>query len=150
MEFEATVQAAGRGGAVVVLPFDPKEAFGRARAPVHGTVNGAPFRSTVAVYGGMAYLGLPLTLRRAARADVGARVHVTIERDDEPREVEVPDDLAHALSHDREAAASFSSLSYTHRKEYVRWITGAKREETRRRRVDRALDLLRDGVQTPD
>ena len=150
MEFDGTVEAAGRGGAVVRLPFDPAAAFGRARAPVRGTVNGAPFRSTVAIYGGAAYLGMPKVLREAAGVHVGGRVRVSIERDDDPREVDVPDELAHALAHDSDAAVAFAELSFTHRKEYARWIAEAKREETRLRRADRAVEMLRAGVRTPD
>jgi hypothetical protein len=52
----------------VPLPFDPKGVFGKARAPVRGTVNGAPFRSTVAIYGGVAYLGVTKALREEAGA----------------------------------------------------------------------------------
>jgi hypothetical protein len=69
MKFLAVIQEAGRGGAMVELPFDPKTEFGRARAPIRGTVNGVPFRSTVAIYGGKAYLGLRKDQRAAAGAD---------------------------------------------------------------------------------
>jgi uncharacterized protein YdeI (YjbR/CyaY-like superfamily) len=51
---------------------------------------------------------------------------------------------------DDDLLAFFEELSYTHRREYVRWIKEAKRDETRRRRVERAAELLRDGVRTPD
>jgi uncharacterized protein YdeI (YjbR/CyaY-like superfamily) len=44
----------------------------------------------------------------------------------------------------------FESLSFTHRKEYCRWITEAKKDETRARRLDKAIELLTDGVRTPD
>ena len=36
-------------------------------------------------------------------------------------------------------------MSYTHRKEYVEWIEEAKREETRRRRIAKAVELTREG-----
>jgi len=62
--------------------------------------------------------------------------------------VELPADLRAAL--DDDLLACFESLSSTHRREYVRWIEEAKREETRQRRVERAVELLRDGVRTPD
>ena len=50
---------------------------------------------------------------------------------------------------DDEARAAFEGLSFTHRREYVEWVTGAKREETRRARLERAVDMLRDGVRHP-
>ena len=65
--------------------------------------------------------------------------------DEKPREVVVPDDLAAALAGDPEAHAAWDRLSYTHRREHVEAIEEAKREETRRRRVEAALALLREG-----
>jgi uncharacterized protein YdeI (YjbR/CyaY-like superfamily) len=44
---------------------------------------------------------------------------------------------------------AFEKLSYTHRKEYCRWITEAKKEETRLRRLTKAVDMLKNGVRTP-
>ena len=146
--FDGVVESAGGGGHVVEIPFDVQTAFGVKRPPVRGSVNGAPFRSTVAVYGGRSLLGLNRELREAAGVAAGDTVTIEIERDDEPRTVELPADLRAAL--DDDVLRFFESLSYTHRREYVRWIEDAKREETRRRRVGRAAELLRDGVPTPD
>jgi hypothetical protein len=144
------IQAAGRGGATVPLPFDPKEAFGKTRAPVRGAVNGVAFRSTTAIYGGVAHLGVTKALRKEAGADVGDEVDVEIELDATPREVDVPPELAAVLRQDRAAARAFEKLSYTHRKEYARWIADAKRAETKERRLAKVAEMLRRGVRTPD
>jgi uncharacterized protein YdeI (YjbR/CyaY-like superfamily) len=72
-----------------------------------------------------------------------------MERDDQPREVEVPPDLAAALAEDDHAREAYEGMAYTHRKEYARWIEGAKKDETRERRVRKALDMLREGVTHP-
>jgi Bacteriocin-protection, YdeI or OmpD-Associated/Domain of unknown function (DUF1905) len=133
-------------GAGVELPFDPKAMFGKARAPIRGTVNGIAYRSTVAIYGGKAYLGLRKDQRAAAGVDDGDQVTVEIELDDEPRDVETPP----AIAADAEAAAAFAKLSYTHKREYARWLESAKREETRARREAQAVEMLRAGVKTPD
>jgi hypothetical protein len=142
--FEAVL---GEGGErpLVVVPFDVREAFGQARAPVRGTVNGHPFRTTVAVYGGVPYVGFRRDVREAAGIDLGDTVTVELERDDEPREVEVPEELAAALAADPEAQAAWDRLSYTHRREHAEAIVEAKREDTRRRRVETALATLREG-----
>jgi uncharacterized protein YdeI (YjbR/CyaY-like superfamily) len=63
------------------------------------------------------------------------------------RTVEVPRDLEEAL--DPATRATFDDLSFTHRREYVRWIEEAKGEDTRRRRVAKATEMLRTGVKTP-
>jgi len=64
--------------------------------------------------------------------------------------VEVPEDFVEALKPYPEARAFFDKLSYTHQKEYVRWSTGAKRVETRERRIKKGVELLRSEVKTPD
>ena len=131
------------------LPFDAKARFGKARAPVRGTVNGTPFRTTVAVYGGLYLIGFNKELRGKAGIELGDEVAVELERDDEPRVVEVPPQLSAALGEDDRAQAVFDALSFTHRREYADWISGAKREETRERRVHKAVAMLRDGQEHP-
>jgi uncharacterized protein YdeI (YjbR/CyaY-like superfamily) len=76
-------------------------------------------------------------------------VAVELQRDDEPRVVEVPPKLSAALGEDDRAQAVFDALSFTHRREYAEWISGAKREETRERRVRQAVTMLRDGQKHP-
>ena len=70
---------------------------------------------------------------------------MVIEREDEPRVVEVPEDLAAALADDGAAGEAFAGLSYSHQREYVEWIAEAKRPETRARRVVQATERLREG-----
>ena len=72
-----------------------------------------------------------------------------MELDDAPREVEVPAALAEALATAPDARDAFDALSMTHRKEYARWIAEAKRDETRRTRVEKAVAMLREGGRTP-
>jgi hypothetical protein len=144
--FTATLEARG-AGRLVEVPLDVRAVFGEARPPVKATVNGYTFRSTIAVYGGRYYLGFNREVRAVANVDVGDVLTVDLERDDDKRVVEVPDDLAAAL--DATTRATFDGLSFTHRRGYVRWIEEAKREETRKRRVAKAVELLRDAVETP-
>ena len=139
MRFRATLGERG-----VVVPGDPKEEFGGARAPVAGTVNGTPFRGRLMVYGGVTYLGFRKEIRDAAGGiGEGDEVEIEIERDDAPREVEVPEALAGALAADPVAREVFEGLAFTHRKEYASWIAEAKKEETRDRRVARTIEMLR-------
>jgi hypothetical protein len=149
MQFEGTVEPRNRGF-VVQLPFDPKKAFGRVRAPVVVTVNGRSFRTTTMRYGDVDLIGLNRDVRDAAGLSAGDRATFELAADTQPREVEVPEALAAALHDDAAARDAFAALSYTHRREYARWIAAAKREETRQGRVARAVELLRAGVRTPD
>jgi Bacteriocin-protection, YdeI or OmpD-Associated/Domain of unknown function (DUF1905) len=136
----------GRG---IEVPLDVRGLWGEARPPVRGSVNGVPFRSRLMVYGGVTWLGLRNELRREAGISDGDSVEVELERDDAPREVEPPPELASALASDPAAAGAYEALSFTHRREYAEWIADAKREETRTRRVAKALAMLRDGVKHP-
>jgi Bacteriocin-protection, YdeI or OmpD-Associated/Domain of unknown function (DUF1905) len=129
------------------LPFDPEAELGKVRAPVRVTINGYEFRTTVAAMSGRYLVGLNKEVRAGTGVDAGERVAVELVLDEEPRTVEVPADLAAAL--DAAARAFFDSLAYTHRKEYVRWIEEAKREETRRRRVEKAAAMLAGSVRHP-
>ena len=76
---------------------------------------------------------------------MGDTVHVTIEQDTEPRVVEVPQELQTALDKDPQAREHFDAMAYTYRKKYARWIAGAKREDTRERRLKQAIEKLSRG-----
>lgn len=140
--FQAELKRRGPGN-FVDIPFDPRQVFGEARPPVRGTVNGYPFRGRIAKYGDSYMLGFRREVREGAGIAEGDTVDLELELDTEPREVEVPPDLASAF--DDEARAGFERMSYTHRKEYIDWIAEAKRPETRARRVAKAVDMIRDG-----
>ena len=145
---ELKTQLVPRGpAAAVVLDDDQVAAIGEGakRFPVRATVNGYTWRTTVTRMRGEFLLGLNREVRESAGVEAGDKVEVAIELDTDPREVEIPQALARALSADPDAQAAFERLAFTHRKEYARWIAEAKREETRGRRVARALQMLSEG-----
>ena len=129
------------------LPFDPKIEFGKVRAPVRVTINGYEFRTTVVAMSGRVLVGLNKQVQAGAGVKAGDRVAVEVVLDDLPRTVDVPRDLVEAL--DDESLAYLESLSFTHRKEYVQWIEGAKRPETRAARIAKAAEMLRDRIRHP-
>jgi hypothetical protein len=147
LSFDATIVAPPRGqGALVVLPDHAATIFGtRARIPVRATFNGVPYRGSVMPLGdGIFGLGLTKAVRAEVGVGMGDLVHVVVERDDEERTVEVPDDLVIAL---RAAGLEdrFAGLAFTHRREYVNWITDAKRDTTRAQRVAKTITTVGDG-----
>jgi hypothetical protein len=142
VRFRGTVEAAGGGGHVVPVPCDAKVQFGAARAPVRGTVNGVALRTRLAVYGGVSYLGLRKAFLAEAGLAIGDTVDIELERDDAPREVELPPELEAALA-DPEVRAAYDKLAFTHRREYAEWVAEAKRPETRERRVAQTVERLR-------
>ena len=149
--FSTTVGSDDPSSLFIVVPREVVAALSeKRRPPVRVTLNGDyTYRSTVSVYSGRYLLPLRREIREACGLAPGMPVEVTLALDEEPRQVEVPDDLAAAFAGDPEARAVFERLSFTHQREYVEWITGAKREATRTRRVAQTLLMLRDGVKTP-
>src|ERR1043165_4739965 len=122
------------------IPFDVEQTFGgRNRVPVRGTLNGAPYRSSVFRMGGDCHF---MVVNRRSRAAAGVRggetVPVTMERDDAPRVMEPPADFARALKGNKDARATWDKLSYTHRREHVQSIEEAKKPETRQRRLEKS------------
>jgi hypothetical protein len=132
------------------FPFDVEQTFGaRGHVPVRGTLNGAPFRSSIFKMGGRHFMVVNRKLREASRVSGGETVPVRIERDTEPRVVNPPADFARALKANQEARAAWDKLSYTHRREHVEHIEDAKRPETRQRRIEKSTALLADGRKGP-
>lgn len=145
-----TVPAGEEVGMAIEIPGELIATLGqKKRPPVRVTLNGFTYRTTVSVYDGRFYLPVRREIRQAAKLKPGISVTVLLEPDDEPRTVELPDDLAQAFDQDPEAAAAYECLAYTHRKEYVAWITGAKRPETRATRLAKTLTMLREGRKAP-
>ena len=130
--------------ALFTVPFDVTKVFGaRGQVPVRITVNGFPFRGTIFPVGdGTHYMVVNREVRAGARVKGGDTVTITMERDDEPRTVTPPPDLARALAANRAAQEAWDRLSYTHKKEHARSVEEAKRPETRARRVEKAVEQL--------
>ncbi|MEQ9308175.1 MAG: YdeI/OmpD-associated family protein [Balneolaceae bacterium] len=55
-----------------------------------------------------------------------------------------PNDLLEVFAHQPKAKAFFDELSFSHKREYVGWIHEAKKEETRKRRIQKTIELLKE------
>src|SRR3954471_20979532 len=147
-EIRFRTQLQARGPAAAVVLDDAQVATvgeGAKRFPVVATVNGYTWRTSVARMGGEFLVGLSREVRTGAGVEAGDQVDVRLELDTAPREVDVPEALATALASDPAAKAAFDALAFTHRKEFARWVDEAKKEETRQRRVEQALEMIRTG-----
>jgi Bacteriocin-protection, YdeI or OmpD-Associated/Domain of unknown function (DUF1905) len=145
-QFRAKIENAGDGGAYVNVPMDVENTFGKKRLKIRATIDGEPYRGTLVRMGGPQHILLVLKeIRERIGKSFGDEVSVEFEEDLDPRKVDVPPDLQHALDVDLTAHTCFDSLSYTHQKEYVRWITDAKRDQTRQKRILKTIDMLKQG-----
>ena len=140
--FTATIV---RDGAICFIPltFDPKAVFGKVRAPVKVTLNGYTYRSTIAAMGGPPCIPLRKSNREAAGVEGGETLQVRLDLDTEARVVKPPADFVRALEAASPAWDRWRELSYSHQREYVESIEGAKTSETRGRRIDRAVRAIR-------
>ena len=152
-KFKARIESAtvGSGGACVYFPYNVEREFGtKGRVPVKATFDGVPYTGSLVKYGHPQHmLGILKSVREQIGKDPGDMVEVTIEKDETERKVELPAHFDKLLKKEK-LLAVFEKLSYTHQKEYCRWIAEAKREETRAKRIAKAIEMLRDGVKTPD
>lgn len=149
MRFRTTVELGGKTATGLPIPDDVVTALGAGNRPkVWVGVGGHRYRSTVARMGGRFLVPLAAEHRAAAGVAAGDEVEVDLELDDAVREVEVPAELSAALAAEPEARAFFDGLSFTHRKEWVRWIEDAKRPATREARVAKTVEGLRAGRRT--
>jgi hypothetical protein len=145
MRFRAEIELHGKTATGFQVPPEVVAALDAGkRVPVSVTINGYTYRTTIAPYTEAYMIPLSAENRAAAGVRAGEVVDVDIERDTAPREVTVPDDLAEALDAGGVRAA-FDGLSFTRRKEYVVGVEGAKKPETRRARIERAVAELAAG-----
>jgi hypothetical protein len=146
MRFHGVVESHGKTATGVEVPADVVDNLGSGKRPkVRATINGYTYRTSVASMGGRFLIGVRAEVRAAAGVAAGDEVDVDLELDTEERVVTVPTDLAAALDADPVARATFDALSYSHQSRYVLAVEGAKAAETRRRRIDKTVDELREG-----
>jgi Domain of unknown function (DUF1905)/Bacteriocin-protection, YdeI or OmpD-Associated len=144
--FKTRLTSRGPGGAWTFLevPFSVEQAFGtKARVAVAGTMNGFAFQNSLMPNGdGTHSMMVSKALQVGAEAGPGDLVSVSMEADRSERVVVVPIELKRALGANKNAAAAYKTLSYSHRKEFADWVAGAKQEETRLTRARKAISLV--------
>jgi len=86
------------------------------------------------------------TLCRGAGVKPGDIVDVVMERDEEERTVEAPPELKKELAKSKKAQERWEELAFTHKKEMAMSISGAKQEETKKRRMEKVMQVLKTGA----
>lgn len=144
MKFRTTLLGTTTTG--IEVPEEVIVALGKGKKPpVVVTVAGYTYRNTVAVMGGRYMISLSAKNREAAGVAGGDEIEVELELDTEPRDVAVPEDFAAALDAEPKARAFFDGLSYSQRSWFVLGIEEAKKPETRRNRIEKAVERLASG-----
>ena len=146
MRFTATLEQARKTATGFVVPDEVVEGLGAGRRPkVTVTVGGHSYPSSIASMGGRYMLPVSAANREASGLRAGDEVEVEVVLDEGPRELVVPDDLAAALAAEPAARAFFDGLSYSERRWFTLQVEGAKKAETRRRRVAALTERLASG-----
>lgn len=136
--------------AYIEFPFDCQKEFGlkgqvKVKAIFNNTIE---YRGSLAKMGHQCHcLGIKKEIRKALNLSFGDIIHIDIVQDIEPRIVEVPEDVQNELIRKQDIFEFFSSLSYTHKKEYVNYINEAKKAETRKRRIEKTMEMLSEVIE---
>lgn len=148
MEFRTTIQATGKNTAGIELTETQlTELGGGKRPPVRVTLNGYSYHTSVGVMGGRYLVPVSSEVRANAGVAAGDEVDVVLEVDTSPRELDLPADFVAAL--DPDTREFFEGLSYSRKQRFVLPITQAKAPETRQRRLDKAVDALKNRKKEP-
>jgi hypothetical protein len=147
--FDAVIQQhGGMNAGYVVFPYDVQELFGvkgqvKVKALIDGkvTYRGSLTKMNMPEH----WLGITQVIRKQLGKELGDTIHVELEQDLEVREVPLTDEVVALFAKHPKAEAFYNKLSYTDRKEYMVWITSAKREETRQNRLTLMIEKLEAG-----
>jgi hypothetical protein len=143
--FNAEIKRHEPGWHYIDMPFDAKEAYGKAsRIAVNATVDGLAFRTSLLPGADGHYMVINETMREATGKGLGDTIRVELDVDEQLREVTMPVDMQQALHKDKKAMECYAALAYSHRKRHIEWVEGAKKAETRARRVERLIRELKE------
>lgn len=124
------------------IHFDVEKTFGKKRLKVKTWYDDVLYRGLLTKYNGRYFMIINKEIRAKLGKEVGDSVNVRIEEDLEERTIEIPKILHDFFKNEKNLKPIFDKLSYTHKKEYVIWITSAKKEETLQNRLLKFKELL--------
>lgn len=148
--FDLPIKSTGGGGFYVEIPLDIHATFGtKGQVKIQATFDGEPYRGILSNMGmGCHVLIILKEIRKKIGKGEGDTVNVCFWQDTEPRILTVPDDMTQLLqTHDLQSF--YDSLSFTNRKEWVVWITGAKQAATREKRLLAMVEKMKNGLKNP-
>lgn len=134
-----------KDGAYIEIPFDVEKVLGKKRVKVKATFDGVEYRGSIVRMGMPCYIiGITKEIRKKIGKGSGDIIEVTIVKDDEERTIDIPEDVKLELKKENNLERVFDSLSFSNKKKYINSITSAKKEETRRKRIESLLEELKE------
>ncbi|MDR2207242.1 MAG: YdeI/OmpD-associated family protein [Flavobacteriaceae bacterium] len=144
--FEPEIKQSGSiNAAFVEFPFSTEELFGKkSQVKIKAIFDGnVEYRGSLAKMKTDCHiLGLPREIRKKLGKTFGDKVSVKLWEDKEERIVEIPEDVMQIFNLNKNAFELFEKMSYTHKKEYIRWILEAKKLETREARKLKMIEMI--------
>lgn len=132
------------GSAYAVFDFDVEAVFGtKARVPVVMTIDGKTFRRNLARYAGEYLIVFNQELKDQTGYKAGDKFRLLLERNFEPRRIELPPEVRTSLA-EAGVLPAWEKLSYSHQKEDLAWLLEAKRDETKAKRLARLIAKLKE------
>lgn len=144
LRIRTTIVQQGPAASIPLTEQQVSSLGGARNAPVSVTIGERTARLRIGQMGGESMIGLSKAARDELGIEYGDEVEAIIALDTVERPVEVPPELTAALDEDPAAKAAFDELAPSRRKEMARSIREAKAEETKQRRLAKALDELRE------
>lgn len=144
-EFTAEIlKTPGVNSGYIEFPYNVQKEFGtKGRVAVKAYFDGYEYRGSLVTMGSPCHwIGLNKEVRTAIKKEPGDMVHVVIFKDTEERKVELPDYLIDVFKNEPQAHQKFIKMSYSHQKEIVQYLTDAKKDETRAKRIVKILEML--------
>lgn len=143
VQFDAVILKQDHMDATYIpVGFDVEKTFGKKRLKVKVWFDDVLYRGLLAKYAGGYHLLINKTIRAQLGKDAGDSVRVRILEDTEERILETPQLLKNLFRKEKELKFLFDKVSYTHRKEYIDWLTSAKKEDTLQNRLIKFKELL--------
>jgi Bacteriocin-protection, YdeI or OmpD-Associated/Domain of unknown function (DUF1905) len=145
VSFDTTLAVRGNNTGIIV-PAELIEELGAGkRPPVLVEVNGYRYRNTVGVMGGKYMISVSAAVRKATGLRGGDAIEVSLTVSGAPQPVAIPPDLDTRFEANQQARAFFNALSNSLQRHHIDNINGAKTDETRQRRIDKAIKLFLEG-----
>ncbi len=145
-KFQAIIEHNGTGGMYIIVPFDVEKEYGKKRVKILAKIETEYYRGSLVRMGSPDHILLiKKDIRNIIGKTEGDMVNIELEEDTKPRVVKVPKDFQILLNSNPCVNIFFLNLAYTHKREYVKWIEEAKKEETRIRRMNKAIKMMNEG-----
>lgn len=146
--FEAEIKKhEGKDATYIEVPIDVEKEFASKRVKVRVKFDGVDYRGSIVKMGLPCYMiGITKEIRNKIRKTYGDIVSVELEKDEEERVIELPIEFKEKLNENNKAYNFYESLSYSQKRKYFQWITSAKKEETKMKRIDEAIEKLEGNI----